>query len=125
MLILLASGGGPRVWAAVAVLGMSQGVNTLLRVTLLVDLYGTARFGALNGLSATPVVLARALAPLGAAYLADATGGYAMPFLLLAGAAAAAAAIGGRRVQFATARPVSVAEQESSEASPRVEPAAP
>jgi hypothetical protein len=59
---------------------------------------GTDRIGALAGLSATPAVLARALAPLVAAFLAGATGGYTVPFLLLAGVAAAAAALGGRRL---------------------------
>ena len=96
VILLLLSGGGLLVWPAVAVLGMSQGLNTLLRITLLVDLYGTDRIGALNGLSATPTVLARALAPLGAAFLAAATGGYAAPFLVLAATAGAAAFLGGR-----------------------------
>jgi MFS family permease len=98
VVLLLASGGGALVWAAVPVLGMTQGVNTLLRVTLLVDLYGTAQFGALNGLSATPAVLARALAPLAAAFLAAATGGYAVPFVLLAGVAAGASLLGAARL---------------------------
>ena len=94
--LLLASGGGPLVWAAIPVLGMTQGLNTLLRVSLLVDLYGTARFGALNGRSATPVVLARALAPLAAAALVSLTGGYALPFAALTGAAGVAGYLGGR-----------------------------
>jgi hypothetical protein len=102
VVLLLISGGSPLVWAAVAVLGMSQGINTLLRITLLVDLYGTAQIGLLAGLSATLTVLARALAPLGAAFLAATTGGYTVPFLLLAGVAGAAASIGGRQAQFAT-----------------------
>jgi hypothetical protein len=42
------SGGTPLVCPAVAVLDMSQGLNSL-RITLLVDLYGTARIGALGG----------------------------------------------------------------------------
>jgi MFS family permease len=97
--LLLSSGGSPLVWAALGVLGMTQGLNTLLRVTLLADLYGTARFGALNGLSATPVVLARALAPLGAAFLASATGGYGVPFVLLAAIAGLAGYLGGRALR--------------------------
>ena len=96
--LLLASGGGPLVWAAVGVLGVSQGLNTLLRVTLLVDLYGSRRFGALNGMSATPVVVARALAPLGAAALASLTGGYAAPFLLLVAVSAGASLVGTARL---------------------------
>lgn len=98
VVLLLWSGGGPLVWAALPVLGMTQGLNTLLRVTLLVDLYGTAVFGAVNGRSATPVVLARALAPLGAASLASATGGYAVPFAVLVVVAGLAGYIGGSRL---------------------------
>jgi cyanate permease len=96
VVLLLLSSGGPLVWPAVVVLGMSQGLNTLLRITLLVDLYGTARIGTLAGLSATLTVLARALAPLVAAFLAGATGGYVVPFLLLAGTAGVAASLGWR-----------------------------
>jgi hypothetical protein len=98
VLLLLSSAGSPLVWPAVAVLGMSQGLNTLFRITLLVDLYGTERIGALVGLSATPAVLARALAPLGAAVLTGVTGGYTLPFLLMAGIAAAASVLAGRRL---------------------------
>jgi hypothetical protein len=98
VVLLLWSGGGPLVWAALPVLGMTQGLNTLLRVALLVDLYGTALFGAVNGRSATPVVLARALAPLGAASLASATGGYAVPFAVLVVVAGIAGYIGGSRL---------------------------
>lgn len=96
--LLLVSGGGPLVWVAVPVLGMTQGLSTLLRVTLLVDLYGTAGFGTLNGWSATPVVVARALAPLGAASLVGATGGYAVPFVLLGAVAGLAGYLGGSRL---------------------------
>lgn len=96
VMLLLVSGGGALVWIAVPVLGMTQGANTLLRATLLVDLHGITRFGTLNGLSATPVVLARALAPLGAAFLAASTGGYAVPLVALASIAGMAAYLGGR-----------------------------
>jgi MFS family permease len=108
VVLLLLSGGSALVWVAVAVLGMSQGLNTLLRITRLVDLYGTARIGALTGLSATLTVLARALAPLAAAFLAGTTGGYAVPFLLLAGIAGVAAVLGGRRADPAARPPGSV-----------------
>lgn len=96
--VLLASGGGRLVWAAVAVLGMTQGLGTLLRVTLLADLYGSARFGTLNGLSATPVVLARAVAPLGAAAVASVTGSYAAPFTFLVAVSGGAAYLAGKRL---------------------------
>lgn len=93
---LLAGGGSAAVWAAVVVLGMTQGMTTLLRVTLLGDLYGAASFGAVNGKSATPVVLARALAPLAASGLAARTGGHTVPLLALAAVAVASAAVSSR-----------------------------
>jgi predicted MFS family arabinose efflux permease len=91
VLVLLAADGGPAVWPAVLVLGMGQGATTLLRATLFVDLYGTDRIGVLNGLAATPVTLARALAPLAATLVVAATGGYALTFVLLAAVSLAAA----------------------------------
>jgi predicted MFS family arabinose efflux permease len=93
VLALLAAGGGPFVWAAAVVLGTGQGATTLLRPTLFVDLYGTDRIGVLNGLAATPITLARALAPLGAALVVSATGGYGVTFVLLAAVSLTAAVI--------------------------------
>jgi hypothetical protein len=93
VLALLAAGGGPAVWPAAVVLGTGQGATTLLRPVLFVDLYGTDRIGVLNGLAATPITLARALAPLGAALVVSATGGYSVAFVSLAVASAAAAVI--------------------------------
>jgi MFS family permease len=92
ILTLLASGGGTWVWPAVSALGLAQGTTTLLRATLFVDLYGTERIGALNGLSATWVILARALGPLGASVLISWTGGYGPTFAVLAALAGASAA---------------------------------
>jgi len=96
VLSLLVSGGTAVVWPAIVFLGAGQGTITLLRATLFVDLYGTARIGVLNGISATWVIIARAAAPLGATFLVSWTGGYVCPFALLAGIAAAAAATGFR-----------------------------
>jgi hypothetical protein len=90
VLVLLAADGGPAVWPAVVLLGMGQGATTLLRATLLVDLYGTDRIGVLNGLAARPVTLARAVAPLAAA-LVVAAAGYGLTFVLLAAASVAGA----------------------------------
>lgn len=93
VLVLLVADGGPAVWPAVVVLGVGQGATTLLRPTLFVDLYGTDRIGVLNGLAATPITLARALAPLAAALVVGATGSYALTFMLLAAISVAAAFI--------------------------------
>jgi MFS transporter len=103
VLMLLAAHGGAAVWPAVVVLGMGQGAVTLLRATLFVDLYGTERIGVLNGLSATPITLARALAPLGAALVVAATGGYGPTFVLLAVVSLAAASVA--RVGLAEPQP--------------------
>jgi hypothetical protein len=80
ILVLLAGGGGWAVWPAVVILGFGQGATTLLRATLFVDLYGTERIGALNGLSGTPITCARALAPLAASLVVGWTGTYAVAF---------------------------------------------
>ena len=102
VLALLASGGTVGVWAAIVVLGVGQGTATLLRATLFVDLYGTERIGVLNGIGATLVIVARALAPLAASVVIAWTGGYRLAFLLFAGVAAGSAvavyrALAGRR----------------------------
>lgn len=78
------------VWLAVCLLGFGQGTTTLLRATLFVDLYGTARIGAINGLSGAPITCARALAPLGASLLVARTGGYGAAFGVLVGCSLAA-----------------------------------
>jgi hypothetical protein len=99
VIVLLAADGGPLTWPAVAVLGMSQGAGILLRVTTLVDLYGPERIGVLTGISAVPVILARALGPLGAVLLAGATGTFTAGFLLTAGVAGMSALIAARALR--------------------------
>jgi predicted MFS family arabinose efflux permease len=104
VLVLLAADGGPAVWLAVVVLGMGQGATTLLRPILFVELYGTDQIGVLNGLAATPITLARALAPLAAALVVAATDGYAVTFVLLAAVSLAAALVA--RAALADTRPI-------------------
>lgn len=91
VLLLLASAGSWLVWPAVALLGIGQGAIILLRATVYVDLYGTERIGALNGASAVPVTVVRALAPLGASVLVARAGSYDLAFVLLAGLSLAGA----------------------------------
>jgi MFS family permease len=91
IVVLALSGRGALVWVAVVLLGIGQGTTTLLRATLFVDLYGTARIGALNGLSGRPITCARALAPLGASVLVARTGGYTTGFVILAACSLGAA----------------------------------
>lgn len=74
ILVLVAVGTTWPVWGAIAILGFGQGATTLLRSMVLIDLYGVASIGRLSGLSAVPITLARALAPLVAAALAPVVG---------------------------------------------------
>jgi cyanate permease len=91
--VLLAGGASSTVWLAVMLLGFGQGTTTLLRATLFVDLYGTARIGALNGLSGTPITCARAIAPLLASLVVARTGSYTIAFGGLIAASLGAAAV--------------------------------
>jgi MFS family permease len=91
--VLLTGGASHTVWAAVVLLGFGQGTTTLLRATLFVDLYGTERIGALNGLSGTPITCARALAPLLASLVVARTGSYTVAFVGLVAASLAGAAV--------------------------------
>jgi predicted MFS family arabinose efflux permease len=90
-------------WAIVGFVvfyGMSNGMATLLRATLVGDLYGRASYGAISGIVSAFVLGARAVAPLGGALLALAPGGYTTMLLSLAivsGVAAVAIARGARR----------------------------
>jgi hypothetical protein len=110
VLLLVASAGGVLVWPAVAMLGAAQGVATLMRPSLMVDLYGAEQIGILNGLSAKPIILARALAPLATTFLVGATGGYAVPLVLLAAIALTSATTAWRTLRPA-ALPHSVADR--------------
>lgn len=77
---------------AVSVLfGLCRGVFTLTQATAVSDRWGTAGFGRLNGIIYAPVLFVSALAPLGGALLAEATGSHTNAFLLLSACAASAA----------------------------------
>jgi MFS family permease len=80
--------------------GMSGGMTTLLRATLVADLYGRERFGSISGLVSGFVLAARAAGPFGAALVVLLPGGYTtlLGVLALAGAAATwSVALGVRR----------------------------
>jgi cyanate permease len=91
VVLLLVSAGNWLAWPAAGLLGIGQGATILLRAAIYVDLYGTERIGTLNGASALPITLARAMAPLGASAIVARTGGYTVAFVLLAGLSVAAA----------------------------------
>ncbi len=63
-------------FVAVLMFGLSFGVGTIARPALIADPFGTGRFAAISGILAVPLIAAKALAPLGAAGLREATGSY-------------------------------------------------
>ncbi len=91
---LLAFGNGHVVLGLFALLyGAGNGVITIVRGAIPVELYGAAHYGAVNGAMATPVLLAKAAGPI-AASLAFAGAGIGSALVLtLALIAAAAAAL--------------------------------
>jgi MFS family permease len=86
--------GAGRIGAALAVVGfgIGFGVASLVKPSLLADRYGTTAYATIAGILATPITLAKAVAPLGAAGLLTA-GGYP-PVLAAIGAACLVAAAG-------------------------------
>jgi predicted MFS family arabinose efflux permease len=94
-LVLLARARGD--WAAIVfaiAFGASNGMATLLRATLVADLWGRERYGSVLGAISAPFNLARAAAPVGASLLV-ALGGYTTLLWILA-AGTGAAAVAGR-----------------------------
>jgi Major Facilitator Superfamily len=94
-------------WVGVAfavAFGMSNGMVTLLRATLIGDLYGTARYGVVSGTVNAFVLATRAAAPVAAAMVALAPGGYTTLLVVLAvfSAAAGLAASAGLRSSTAS-----------------------
>ncbi len=59
---------------AVVLFGLGFGVSTIARPALLADRYGTAAYGSLSGALALPITVAKAVAPLLAAGLAQVAG---------------------------------------------------
>ncbi|MDQ4076586.1 MAG: MFS transporter [Chloroflexota bacterium] len=71
--------------AAVILLGMGRGAVTLIRPSLIIDLYGRAYFGAINGIQALVVTSGRALAPVAAGIGYTVAGGYPPVIWVLVG----------------------------------------
>jgi predicted MFS family arabinose efflux permease len=78
---------GTRIGATVAVIGfgLGFGVASLASPALLADRYGTTAYASIAGILATPVTLAKAGAPLGAAVVYATAGSY-LPVLIVVGA---------------------------------------
>jgi MFS family permease len=79
--------------AASVLAGAVRGIYTLLQATAVADRWGTTHYGRLNGLLSAPMMVAAAVAPAAGAALADALGGYAELFQLLAAVGVAAALV--------------------------------
>lgn len=76
-LVVLALGRGTAsVWAFVVIYGMGRGMSTLLRATLVGDLFGARNYGSISGVLAFCTTAATALGPVFAGLLYDAVGGY-------------------------------------------------
>ncbi|GEP33605.1 MFS transporter [Nocardioides szechwanensis] len=73
--------------------GSARGVYTLLQATAVSDRWGTASYGARNGVLSGAVITASALSPWGGALLAAGLGSYQSAFLVLALVAVAAAGL--------------------------------
>jgi hypothetical protein len=84
-------------WAVLAFVvgyGMSNRMTTLLRATVIADLYGQASFGAISGVVSAVTLAVRAAAPFAAALIAVAPGGSTTLTALAAMSVAAAFAVG-------------------------------
>jgi MFS family permease len=80
--VLAATTSVPGVIVAVCVVGMGNGMATLVRATALADAYGPASYGSIAGVAAAFATGARAVAPVAAAGAFAAFGGY-QPLLWL------------------------------------------
>lgn len=78
------------VWCFVALYGMGRGMSTLLRATLVADLFGAAHYGAISGVLSACTTVAVAAGPVTAGVLFDVTGNYERLLQVLLGLAVAA-----------------------------------
>ena len=72
--------------------GLGFGVATIAKPVLLADRYDTRRFATIAGILVVPITIAKALAPLGAAWLHTARSGYGIVFAATGAACLLAAA---------------------------------
>jgi len=73
----------PTLVPMVVVLGAANGMSTLARATTIAEIFGPRHYGTISGAVALGANGARALAPVGAAFLQVALGGYEPVFWLL------------------------------------------
>jgi MFS family permease len=98
-LLILALATGPlMVWAFVLLHGIAWGLRGPLQQAMRADYFGATDFGKIMGFSSLIVMTGMIIGPLLAGVLADATGSFTLPFIILA----AWAATGGLWFWFAT-----------------------
>ncbi len=85
IILQFAGSGWMLVLAFAALYGASNGIMTIARGTIPVEIYGRARYGAINGALAAPVLASRALGPLVAAIIWSGAGGYDTVIWVLTG----------------------------------------
>jgi MFS family permease len=102
LLLLIANAQPSFVFAFALLYGIANGVLTIAKATLPVEMFGTAEIGALLGTFGAPSLVARALAPLGFALLASSTGTFGA---LVALASVGLAALGAYLLATRPARP--------------------
>jgi MFS family permease len=96
--ILAAGTNTATVWLFVIVYGAGRGMSTLLRATLVGDLFGARHYGSIAGALALPSTVALAAAPVLAGVLYEQLGGY-RPVLWLLVVAAAGAVLAASQVE--------------------------
>jgi MFS family permease len=77
LVIFLIGDGSLAIFALFALMyGAGNGVMTIVRGTIPVELYGRAHYGSVNGAMAAPVLISKALGPVAAAFAWGLFGGY-------------------------------------------------
>jgi MFS family permease len=91
-LAILAAGSGPAtVWLFIVIYGAARGMGTLLRATLVAELFGSAHYGAISGTLSLIATAAQAAAPVAVGALYQVFSGYQPVLWTLVGVVALAA----------------------------------
>ncbi len=93
------------VWAFVALYGMGRGMSTLLRATLVADLFGASHYGTLSGVLSACTTVATAAGPLVAGLMFDVAGNYTRVLVVLVVLAVVATALAARVERPVAGRP--------------------
>lgn len=91
LLFVLVSGPAWLMVPFALLLGAARGAGTLMHATMVVDLWGPERYGALIGVFTMPITLAQAISPWAGAALADRLGSFRAMDLVVAGLVACSA----------------------------------